>query len=148
MLLVGVSIILMFLALIALRRQLLTKAQALDRDAYTPADYCLMGTNMVFDDYSQPAIEDHLKEYFRDRFELEIVYVNAAYKIDDFYKVSEKYNLLQKKKGIVEFFCEENNITKDDYKQNVASSPEDYPRWKVGSMPCSKSEVIDINQVE
>ena len=91
----------MFFALIIIRRQLLNKAQDLDRDAYTPSDYCLMGTSMTFDDYAQLSIENHLTSYFKDRFDLDIVYANATYKIDDFYKVSEKFNELNKKKGII-----------------------------------------------
>lgn len=135
----------MFLFLIFVRRQLLNKAQDLDRDAYTPADYCLMGTSMAFDDYAQLAVENHLKGYFKDRFDLDIVYANACYNIDDFYKVSERFNEVSKKKGIIQFFCKEHDITEEAYKAEQGNDPEDYPRWKSGV--CSTA-VLNLDEVE
>jgi hypothetical protein len=60
----AVSIILMFIILILIRRALLNMAQTLDLGAYTPSDYCIQGSNMKFDDYAHMAIEDSLKDYF------------------------------------------------------------------------------------
>ena len=85
--LVAFSIVFMFLSLIILRRALLNKAEELDSRAQTPSDYCLMGTNLVFDDdeYTPDKIEENLKKFFKDRYGVDVVYCNSAYKIDDFY---------------------------------------------------------------
>lgn len=91
------------------------------------------------------AIEGSLKEYFKDRFNIDIVYANACFKIDEFYKVSERFNEVGKKKGIIQYFCKEKGITEDEYKQNQHSDPEDYPRWKTGM--CSTA-VLNLDEVE
>lgn len=47
-------------------------------------------------DTHQKKIEESLKNYFRKRFKLEPVYINAAYKIDDFYEFTQKHIDLNK----------------------------------------------------
>ena len=59
--------------------------------------------------------------------------------------MSEKFNELNKKKGIIQFFCEENGITEDDYKKKQDEDPSDYPRWKSG---LCKTAVINLDEVE
>ena len=95
MTLMSVSIVLMFIILIIIRRSLLNMAQALDLGAYTPSDYCIQGRSMKFDDYAHMAIEDSLKDYFESNFDIEpshVMYVNPCFSIDDFYQVSDRFN--------------------------------------------------------
>jgi hypothetical protein len=53
-----------------MRKRLLDKAEALDGDANTPADYAVMGKGMEFRDYAPMAIEGQLKDYFKGRFNI------------------------------------------------------------------------------
>ena len=71
-----------------------------------------MGRNITFDtnNHSPEKIELNLQYYFKERYNLDIVYANAAYKIDNFYKCSERLNELQTRKGIVEYFLRQNDI--------------------------------------
>ena len=64
------AIVVFLISLIWMRKRLLDKAEALDGDANTPADYALMGTGMEFRDYAPMAIEGQLKDYFRARFNI------------------------------------------------------------------------------
>ena len=93
------------------------------------------------------AIEGSLKEYFKDRYNIDIVYANACFKIDEFYNASERFNEVGKKKGIIQYFCKEKGITENEYKQNQSCDPEpeDYPRWKTGM--CSTA-VLNLDEVE
>ena len=52
MIVVFLSIILMFIMLIFLRRNLIKAAMELDEGAVTPSDFCLHGKNLKFDSYS------------------------------------------------------------------------------------------------
>ena len=58
----------------------------------------MVGKALDFDDdgYTPEKIEESLKNYFRKRFKLEPVYINAAYKIDDFYEFTQKHIDLNK----------------------------------------------------
>ena len=114
--LVLVSIILSFLFLIWMRSNLLQKALKLDADAFTPSDFCIMGMTMKFDDYSPDAITDKIKEVFKERWEIEVEYVNIAYTIADFYKLSEKFNNLTKLQTIAKQYCVKEKMNEKKYR--------------------------------
>lgn len=54
-----------------MRRQLLKQALSLDMDAFTPSDFCLMGINMRFEDYTPDAMETSVKDFFREEHGIE-----------------------------------------------------------------------------
>lgn len=74
-----------------MRRNLLKKALKLDQDVYTPSDYCIMGKNMKFDNYSPESIRKEIVDYFEQQYDIkDIVYVNAVYDIKDIYDLLNK----------------------------------------------------------
>ena len=91
--LLAFSIIVSFLIIICIRTSLLSMYAKLDKDAFTPSDYCAVGYNMVFDSYDPKTINETIKAAFAEDFgfsEEDIVYVNPCYDIGDFYKLTEK----------------------------------------------------------
>lgn len=81
-----VSIVISLFYLIWMRSHLLKYDMQIDEDAFTPSDFCLMGVNMRFDDYSPEGIEKEIRERFKTNYGIDdIEYVNAAYDIDNFY---------------------------------------------------------------
>ena len=114
-----------------------------------------MGKNLAFEDdgYLPSRIEETLKEYFERRFDKKIVYVNATYKIDDFYKVSETYIELTKRKGVLEYFLKEKDMTREQYMERITGEiteedNKDFPKFKKGKLPCSAKEIINPETVD
>jgi len=55
-----------------------------------------------------------LRAYFKDyHFVEKIVYVNAAYDIEEFYEVAEKVDQFGKQLQLVESFCKEKMLSKE-----------------------------------
>ena len=102
---------------------MLKKIEELDQDAITPSDYCLMGMHMTFDgDYSQKGIEKELREYLNDKYQRmgdQIHYVNVAYEIKDFFKLTTRFNELDKNIKIAEGYIEKEGIDEVKYMQTV-----------------------------
>ena len=85
------SILVSFLLVVYIRKRLLHKARVLDSHVYTPSDFCLMGTNMRFDNYSPEEITKTVKEEFKRLYNIDdIIYINPVYDIADFYKIFNK----------------------------------------------------------
>ena len=69
----------------------------MDQAVFTPSDFCIMGTGMKFEAHSIEAIKNEVIDFFNDAYDglgNEIEYVNPAYKIGDFYKVTARYTEL------------------------------------------------------
>ena len=58
------SILVTFVLLFYLRKNLLDKAMKLDANVYTPSDFCLMGKNMQFDNYNPTEIEKAIDFFY------------------------------------------------------------------------------------
>jgi hypothetical protein len=90
---------------------------------------------MEFDGYSPEDIKKNVVEYFNENYDGmgdNIVYVNPAYKIGAFYKLSTRYAELNKMKMILAIF-KKNGKFSDDQMQEFAEmdeGPEDYPKIK------------------
>ena len=90
-----------------MKNKLWQKIQELDQSAFTPSDFCIMGQNIHFGSASPEDIKNELVEYFNENYNGlgdNIVYVNPAYKIGDFYKCSNRYTELTKLKTILEAY--------------------------------------------
>ena len=135
--------------LIVMRYKILQTALKLDEDAFTPSDFCLMGMDMTFDDCSPEAIKERVTQVFADKFAInDVVYVNPAYDIKDFYKWSAEFNELQKHKLIVQQYLEKQKFNESKYRdmcRDPESCPDDFPRRKTGL--CG-SQVIDLDEIE
>lgn len=141
-----------------IKTKLWQKISELDQSAFTPSDYCIMGSNMDFDGYSPEAIKKGVVEYFNDNYDGmgdKIVYVNPAYKIGEFYKLSTRYTELNKQKMMLALFKQSGEYSDDQMQEFVDlgdSAPEDYPKIKkglCGKKPLITSEVDDeIKDVE
>lgn len=61
----------------------------MDVSIFTPSDFCLMGTNIFFEDYSQEGMEKEIREYLIKNFEInEFVYINPTFNISNYYEVT------------------------------------------------------------
>ena len=80
-----ISIFVSFIYLVWLRWNLFEKAIKLDDDALTPSDFCLMGTWMRFENYSPKKAEEEVRKYMKERFDTDVIYLNQAHNIKDFY---------------------------------------------------------------
>lgn len=131
--------------IICIRASLLRMFSKLDKDAYTPSDYCIMGYNMVFEDYHPKKIEKKIRAVFEEKYNIgkkDIIYINPCYDIGDFYKLSEKFNNLYREKSALEAFMADKKY--DEQKmlsiKNSGEFPEDYPTRKTGL--CSSEPLI------
>jgi hypothetical protein len=100
---------------------------------------------MEFDGYSPEEIKKNVVEFFNENYDGlgdNIVYVNPAYKIGTFYKLSTRYAELKKMQMILSIFKKDGKFS-DDQMQAFAelgdSGPEDYPKIKKGL--CGKKGV-------
>jgi hypothetical protein len=59
--LIIVAIIFCNLILIYSRKLLLDKAIEMDVSIFTPSDFCVMGTNIYFEDHSQEGMEKEIR---------------------------------------------------------------------------------------
>jgi hypothetical protein len=62
--LIVVSIVVSIIYVIWMRSNILEKALKLDQEAFTPSDFCLMGSCMTFDDYTPEKIQEAITESF------------------------------------------------------------------------------------
>merc|ERR1711970_1301171 len=108
--LVLVGVIISLLYLICMRWKMSKISLELDEGVYTPSDFCVMGMEMAFDDYSADGIEEKVKEGFKKKYNADVEYVNPCFKIANIYKLNDRYNNLQKLKALVELYCEDNSI--------------------------------------
>jgi hypothetical protein len=86
-----------------IRRRLVELSDTLDAENLTPSDYALMAFNLPID-----KSEDELKEMILERFadfvssqNLEIVYINYTYNIEDFINNTTKLSEMYKRRGLV-----------------------------------------------
>lgn len=116
-----------------------------------------MGSSMEFDGYSPEEIKKGVVQYFNEQYEDlgdKIVYVNPAYKIGTFYKLSTRYAELTKMKMILAMYKEGGEFTDEQMKEFAESetAPEDYPRVKKGlfsSKPADSEATNDeLKEVE
>jgi hypothetical protein len=83
--------------LIYTRKLLLDKAIEMDVSIFTPSDFCVMGTNIFFEDYTQEGMEREIREYLRTNYDInEFVYLNPTFNISNYYEVAQKINELNK----------------------------------------------------
>ena len=97
-----------------IKTKLQQKIDELDHAAFTPSDFCIMGQNMDFEGYSPQEIKEGVKQNFDENYNgigEQIVYVNPAYYIGDFYKVSTRYTELTKLKIILEAYKKNKELT-------------------------------------
>jgi len=116
----------------------LIKIMELDDKALTPSDYCLMGMHMKFEDYTSQGMKDEIKEYFLENFDMSndlIEYINISFKINKYYKLSQRFDELHKNQFLVDQYLEANSMTKDKYLNYLADGADgmdDFPRCKDG----------------
>ena len=134
----------------------------LDQAAFTPSDFCIMGQNIGFEAGAGPKeIEEGIKAFLNDNFEglgEKVVYVNPAYKIGEFYKVSTRYTELTKLNTILNAYKEKHELSDEqmqEYADMGETAPEDYPRintscgGKCGARPVTMTEVKEeLTEVE
>jgi hypothetical protein len=146
--LVGIIALLIFALYI--RKKLLKIQVELDNEHITPSDYALMVFNLPLD-----KSEDELKEIILSKFstlvkeqDLEIVYVNYTYNIEDFIEATSNLNDQYKKKGLVrryqKKYCRKNKIDKEKLKTDPSVVP---PPPPIRNGCCSKIQ-LDMSKIE
>ena len=143
------SVLVSLVYLIWMRKKLLEEALKLDIDAFTPSDFCLMGMNMKFDDYNPETMKEKVKAHFENKYSItDIQYINFAFDIADFYKLTERFNELTKHQMLVKAYCKQNDYDEDKYTnlcQNPDACPDDFPKAKDGLFG---TKVINIKIVD
>ena len=111
------SIVVSLIHIICMRKKLLETSLKLDKDTFSPSDFCLMGMNMEYalNNYAPDKIEEEIKEVFKRKYGANVEYVNAAFDIEDFYALSEKFMMLSKLKNLVQSYCESNKFSLEKY---------------------------------
>ena len=92
---------------------------------------------MEFDGYSTEDIKQGVIDYFNDNYEGlgdNVVYVNPAYKIGAFYKLSTRYAELNKLKMILAMYKKECKFSDDEMLEFAEgeNAPDNYPKVKQG----------------
>ena len=93
----------------------------LDKGMVSPSDFCLMGTDIQFDEdehYDKMKMEEIIKEKFSEKYHAEVEYINPAWKIDQYYKWVDEQIKMSKLKTLIEAYCEENGHDKDSFDGN------------------------------
>jgi hypothetical protein len=121
-------------------------ALQLDKGVYTPSDFCVMGMEMEFDDYSMEHMEEKVKEVFDRKYQAKVEYVNPCFKIGDIYALNDKFNALEKMKRLIEVYCEDNDITGDDVKNFDGWQHPGAPKFP--GMCCKKAVVMSELEAE
>lgn len=99
-----------------MKTKLWQKINELDQAAFTPSDFCIMGQNIEFEGASPEDIKTGITNFMNENFDglgANIVYVNPAYNIGDFYKQSTRFNALTKLKMILDSYKEDNKLSDD-----------------------------------
>jgi hypothetical protein len=133
-----------------IRKKLVELHDTLDSENITPSDYSLMVFNLPID-----KSEDELKAIILERFKdlvtsanLEIVYINYTYNIEDFINATDKLSTLYKHRGLVKLYqkqyCKENNIDREAVKKDPDSIP---PPPPVSGGICKKIE-LQMHKIE
>jgi hypothetical protein len=138
-----------------MRFQLIKNAEVLNSKSLTPADYCIMGMGM---DFEEPGNADHInekiKEYFEENYQMgsKIQYTNAAYNIGEFYSTSTRYNDLNGQIALVEYYIEQRKTDKenpdpeyneDKYREDLGAEevPKGFPKAKIPGKLCGKAPI-------
>lgn len=99
------SVVVALVYLIWMRKRLIDLGIKFDTETFSPSDFCIMGVGMKFESYFQDDIENEIRTYLKDTFDVEIVYANATYDIKNFYVWTQRLNQLMKMKMLVEGYC-------------------------------------------
>lgn len=131
-----------------MRSKLYQYAEELNAKSLTPADYCVMCVGCDFD---EPGNADHIhneiKDVMEDRFGLgnKVQYVNAAYRINDFYEHMEDLHRLNGEIATVEHFIEEQKKETPDYNEDAYRAdmgkkklPKGFPKRKINKILVDK----------
>jgi hypothetical protein len=137
------SVVVALLYLIWMRKHLIDVGITVDTETFTPSDFCLMGEGMAFDSYFQDDIENEIRAHFKSKYNIDIVYTNAAYDIKNFYEWTQRLNYLFKMKMLVEGYCESSKISIDKYNQYVEEGQvlEGFP-IAPSACPCKKTPIV------
>ena len=136
--------------LVWMRKKLKTFAAKLDLDAYTPSDFCLMGSSMDFESLKISDMKEEISKAFSEKYNIDdsVVYVNPAYRIGDIYDLLKKKDELGKCLMLVDNYKKMNkmNDTKfKEYQEDPDNCPDDFPKRKTGLF---SSEVIVTEKIE
>jgi hypothetical protein len=86
--LIIISVIFTFLYLFWMRVKFMKRLLLVDKTTITPSKFSLVCKNFYFEDCSREGINKELRKYFKEEFGIEnIVYINPAYDIANFYKL-------------------------------------------------------------
>jgi len=69
---------------------------------------------MKFEDYTSQGMKDEIKEYFLENFDMSndlIEYINISFKINKYYKLSQRFDELHKNQFLVDQYLEANSMT-------------------------------------
>jgi hypothetical protein len=83
--LISIAFVVSLLYLLYMRTYISRMAIELDEGAHTPSDFCVMGMEMYFDDYSAEAMEAKITEVFKRKYGVDVEYVNPCFKLSNFY---------------------------------------------------------------
>jgi len=132
--LVMVAIVVTLLMNIYLRKRLLDKALKLDRQAYTPSDFCLMGWCPSFSescDYTTRSIQEEIKSFLEQEENgvdgSEIEYIVVAYDIHDIYQITAEYQQHLKHRELVRGYSEGKGWTEEELQAKDPDAEEDWP---------------------
>jgi len=153
-----------FVAFIFMRKKLFALAEELNAKSLTPADYCIMGLGMDFEDAgNSESMLAEIKEVFDNKWNMgdKVQYINPAYDIENFYEVSAKYNNLNKEIALVEYYIESRKtetekdseeLKSPDYNEDAyraecdeKKQPRGFPKRKIEGKWCAK-EPINIDE--
>jgi hypothetical protein len=77
------------------------------------------------------------------------MYVNFAFNISNFYKLTDKFNALQKKDQLIEVYCKSNKMEKEKYSElaeDPENCPKDFPSEKKGM--CKPKQILNYKDIK
>ena len=148
--------LIMLIGLVMVRTNLLQLGFELDDATYTQSDFAIMGHRMFFDDYSEKGMEDEIREHMKTKYGIDdIEYICPAFKIRDFFEITEKLEELKTKRALIDIFLQGANLNQEDYKAmkkagHDSEKFEDFPTEETGGFFgfCTRERPIEIDELD
>ena len=104
------SIVVSLIYLILMRIKFKKNAKILDEKNTSPSDYCIMASEIFYENYDK--IEDEIREKLGSK---NVNHVSLCYEINDYIKNKQKFIQYKKLKNIVRKYCKDNNIALESF---------------------------------
>ena len=147
------GIVVTFTFVQVIRKKLNNDVEIVDKLAFTPSDFAVLGHCADFSDdcdYSIQGIQEEVQRFYKKKFGIdEIEYVNVAYDIENIFDLHDQERVLLKKRELINWYCDKRKWTEDEYKNQCGRHDhyEDFPCESAGLFGCFAKTPLDLEAI-